>query len=77
MNLSEIKHRSFKLISIEGNILKLIDTSNDDEFGQYLQTWIEKDKDSRRKRLEMTKQVQAQNKELIQSQGELEDSRKN
>jgi DNA-binding XRE family transcriptional regulator len=53
-----------KGVYLEGNILKLIDSSDDDEFDNYIKLATEKDTDSRRKRLEMTKQVQAQNLEL-------------
>ena len=55
-----------KNIGLEGNITKLIDAQDDDEFKQYLKTCIEKDTASRRKRLEMTKQVQVQNKDLTE-----------
>ena len=51
-------------VYLEGNILKLI-TSDDDEFNQYIETCVEKDKESRRKRLAVTKDVQKKNKELI------------
>ena len=53
-----------KNIGLEGNITKLIDAQDDEEFKQYLKTCIDKDMTSRRKRLEMTKQVQVQNKDL-------------
>ena len=53
-----------KNIGLEGNITKLIDAQNDEEFKEYLKTCIEKDISSRRKRLEITKQVQIQNKDL-------------
>lgn len=53
-----------KKIGLEGNIIKLIKTDNE-EFSQYLETCIEKDNESRRKRLDITKRVQAQNTELI------------
>ena len=52
-----------KKVYLEGNILKLI-TSDDDEFNQYIETCVEKDKESRRKRLAVTKDVQKKNKEL-------------
>jgi len=55
-----------KNIGLEGNITKLIDAQDDDEFKQYLKTCIEKDITTRRKRLEMTKQVQVQNKDLTE-----------
>ena len=50
-------------VYLEGNILKLI-TSDDDEFNQYIETCVERDKESRRKRLAVTKDVQKKNKEL-------------
>lgn len=60
-----------KRVSLEGNILKLIEAEEgDEEFKVYLQTSLEKDKDSRRKRLEITKQVQERNKELLVSEEE-------
>ena len=54
-----------KKIGLEGNLLKLIDAEGDEELKNYLQEASEKDKDSRRKRLELTKQIQTQNKELL------------
>ena len=54
-----------KKISLEGNILKVIDPNGDGEFEKYLNESIEKDKEVRRKRLEITKQVQSQNTDLI------------
>jgi Fe2+ transport system protein B len=53
-----------KKIGLEGNILKLIDPDGDEEFASYVKDSIEKDKDSRRKRLDVTKQVQSQNNDL-------------
>lgn len=53
-----------KNIGLEGNIIKLIDPENDEEFNNYLKQCIEKDSASRRKRLEITKKVQTQNSEL-------------
>ena len=62
-----------KKVSLEGNILKVIEQESDDkEFNQYLKDSLEKDKETRRKRLEVTKQVQEQNVALIQSQKENE-----
>jgi multidrug efflux pump subunit AcrB len=52
-----------KSIGLEGNIIKLFETDND-EFKSYLTRCVEKDKESRRKRLEITKKVQIQNNEL-------------
>jgi hypothetical protein len=59
-------------IYLEGNILKLIDAGGDQAFEEYIQTAIEKDKDTRRKRLEITKRVQTQNNNLTRSQIENE-----
>ena len=53
-----------KNIGLEGNIVKLIDTDGDEEFAAYLKQCTDKDVAARRKRLEMTKQVQTQNAEL-------------
>jgi hypothetical protein len=53
-----------KNIGLEGNIVKLIDSDGDEEFAAYLRQCTEKDVAARRKRLEMTKQVQTQNAEL-------------
>ena len=52
-----------KKIGLEGKIIKLIKTDNQ-EFADYLKACIDKDNDSRRKRLDITKRVQAQNTEL-------------
>lgn len=60
-----------KRISLEGNILKLIEAEDDDsEFTNYLLYSIEKDKESRKKRLEITKEVQKRNRELQLSEEE-------
>lgn len=59
-------------IFIEGNILKLFDTS-DESFKTYIDTALEKDAERRKKRLEITKQVQDKNKEL-QEKAEENDS---
>ena len=54
-----------KKIYLEGNILKVLKAdSNDTEFIEYLKTCKQRDVDSRKKRLSVTKQVQKQNKEL-------------
>jgi Fe2+ transport system protein B len=60
-----------KKIYLEGNILKVLKAeSNDTEFEEYLQLCKQKDTTSRKKRLQVTKQVQKQNKELVQTQQE-------
>jgi hypothetical protein len=53
-----------KNIILEGNIVKLIDYSDDVDFEKYIKTSIEKDRETRRRRLDITKKVQQQNKEL-------------
>jgi Fe2+ transport system protein B len=57
-----------KNICLEGNILKLIDPEDDTEFTEYLKICADRDKDSRRKRLEITKRIQTQNNELTEAQ---------
>jgi hypothetical protein len=60
-----------KRVAIEGNLLKVIEPEEGDkEFSDYLSTALEKDKDARRKRLEVTKQVQERNRELLASEEE-------
>lgn len=51
-------------IYIEGNLLKVVDTVDSTEFDLYVKEALEKDSENRRKRLEVTRQVQNQNKEL-------------
>ena len=60
-----------KRVYVEGNFLKLIEPEEgDEEFEEYLKLCKEKDSTSRRKRLEITKQVQKQNSELESAQKE-------
>jgi Fe2+ transport system protein B len=60
-----------KRVYVEGNFLKLIEPEEgDEEFEEYLELCKEKDSTSRRKRLEVTKQVQKQNSELERAQKE-------
>ena len=60
-----------KRIYPEGNILKVLKAEEGDtEFKKYLTEAKNRDKTSRRKRLEVTKQVQEQNKELVTKQEE-------
>lgn len=53
-----------KNVGLEGNILKLVSVDDDEDFKKYVETCIEKDKESRKKRLDITKQVQTKNSEL-------------
>jgi len=58
-----IKLLESKNIGLEGNIIRLFESDNE-SFKDYLKKCGDKDKDSRRKRLEITKKVQTQNNEL-------------
>jgi hypothetical protein len=60
-----------KKVGLEGNVLKVIQTT-DEEFQRYIDEAKQRDQETRRKRLEITKQVQSQNKDLIQSQADRE-----
>lgn len=60
-----IELQKTKRVSLEGNILKVIDAGDDEEFKQYIKDCAEKDITTRKKRLEITKQIQSQNNELI------------
>jgi len=68
-----------KNVCLEGNILKLIDVENEknEEFIKYVRTCIERDKNNRQKRLEVTKQVQKQNVELEKNKKSIEKINKN
>jgi Fe2+ transport system protein B len=61
-------------IMLEGNILKIItiDEDEDIEFKEYIEKCISTDKDKRKMRLEITKKVQQQNKELQVAKEEIE-----
>ena len=60
-----------KRIYLEGNILKVLKAEDGDtEFQKYLDVCKEKDIAARRKRLEVTKQVQQQNRDLVAKQEE-------
>jgi hypothetical protein len=62
-----------KRIFLEGNILKIIEAEpDDDEFSKYIKDCLDKDKETRKRRLDVTKQVQTQNKDLLASQIENE-----
>lgn len=53
-----------KSVGLEGNILRLFNTENDIEFKEYIDKCIELDKENRRVRLSITKDIQNKNKEL-------------
>jgi hypothetical protein len=53
-------------LSLEGNILKVLEADEGDvEFSTYLYEALNRDKGARKKRLDVTKQVQQQNTELL------------
>lgn len=53
-----------KNVGLEGNILKLINSDDDEDFKKYIETCIEKDRETRKRRLDITKQIQTKNSEL-------------
>lgn len=53
-----------KGVYLEGNIIKLIELKDDDPFRDYIVKALENDRENRKKRLDVTKQVQAQNRQL-------------
>ena len=55
-----------KEIFLEGNITKIIDTDGNEEFHSYIQSAINRDRENRKKRLEITKTIQQQNKALME-----------
>jgi len=52
-------------VRLEGNILKMLETDSE-AFQEYIQNGLAKDDELRKKRLEITRQVQDQNKKLQQ-----------
>lgn len=80
MKLNELSRDSLlklandKKIYLEGNILKILESVDGDvEVESYLKFCKDKDTTARRKRLQVTKQVQKQNKELVKKQEETDD----
>jgi Fe2+ transport system protein B len=59
-----IKKAKTKKVYIEGNFVKLLAKTSDPEVKDYIEECKKKDLSQRRKRLDITKQVQAQNKDL-------------
>ena len=60
-----IKLAAEKNIFLEGNITKIIDTDGHQEFHTYIQSAISRDRENRKKRLDITKTIQEQNKALM------------
>lgn len=67
-----IKISEEKRVFLEGNILKLIEYDGNDDFAEYVERCKETTKDKQKQRLDVTKQVQNQNKELDKKAKELE-----
>ena len=67
-----IKMAEEKKLFLEGNIIKVIDNESDVDFIAYLQAASEKDKNSRKLRLDVTKQIQTQYKELQEKESQNE-----
>jgi hypothetical protein len=59
ITLSETKN-----LFLEGNIVKVINSDGDTDFEEYLKKCSERDVANRKKRLDITKQIQTQNKDL-------------
>jgi hypothetical protein len=59
ITLSETKN-----LFLEGNIVKVINSDGDADFEEYLKKCGERDVANRKKRLDITKQIQTQNKDL-------------
>ena len=61
-----------KRLSLEGNIIKVISADpGDSEFEEYLKESLERDQTSRRKRLEISKEIQSKNHELLKREEEI------
>lgn len=67
-NLQEklIKISNENKIFLEGNLLKIVEYDGNEDFQAYIEVCKSRDKETRAKRLEVTKQVQKQNKELAE-----------
>tara|TARA_Y100000389_G_scaffold203078_1_gene250356 strand:+ start:2029 stop:2679 length:651 start_codon:yes stop_codon:yes gene_type:complete len=59
-------------VYLEGGILKILDPGTNDAYTTYLTSATAADKERRSNRLQVTKQVQKQNRELEQSKAEIE-----
>jgi len=58
-------------IFLEGNLLKIIESDPaDEDFIKYIEDASTKDKEARKRRLDVTKQIQDQNKDLLTAQEE-------
>jgi flagellar biosynthesis GTPase FlhF len=71
-DIQQILDLKKKNVWLEGNIIKVVEADEESEFGQYLKDAAVRDKENRRKRLDITKQIQDQNRELIEQKEENE-----
>jgi len=55
-------------VYIEGNLLKVLDPGDSDSYRNYIESAISYDKERQERRLRITKQVQDQNKKLVEAQ---------
>lgn len=61
-----------KRLSLEGNIIKVISAEpGDSEFEEYLKESLDRDQTARRKRLEISKEIQSKNHELLKREEEI------
>lgn len=66
--LLELKRK--RNVWLEGNIIKVLTAEEGSEFKEYLAEAEARDRENRKKRLDITKQIQQQNKELIKKKEE-------
>lgn len=59
-------------VFLEGGVLKILDPGTNEHYSAYLKSATAADKERRSNRLQVTKQVQKQNRELEQSKAEIE-----
>ncbi len=64
-----IQYGQSKGVMLEGNIIKVMNPANP-TFKEYLETAQSKDAENRKKRLQITKELQDKNKELTEKQNE-------
>lgn len=67
--LLELKKKN---IWLEGNIIKVLKADPESDFEKYLSEAADRDKENRKKRLDVTKQIQEQNRELVAQKEENE-----
>lgn len=65
-----IELKNTRGITLDGDILKVIEDSDDQDFKSYIEECLLIDRERRIKRLEITKQIQLQNSELLEKSEE-------